>query len=79
YDILFVGIAADGRKVRVSVKGDRDPGYGSTSKMMAETAIQLIRTPATPGGVWTPGAALGLPLVERLQARAGLAFTDETA
>ncbi|MCA6297325.1 MAG: saccharopine dehydrogenase, partial [Phenylobacterium sp.] len=79
YDILFVGIAADGRKVRVSVKGDRDPGYGSTSKMMAETAIQLIRTPETLGGVWTPGAALGLPLVERLQARAGLAFTDETA
>jgi short subunit dehydrogenase-like uncharacterized protein len=79
YDILFVGIAADGRKVRVSVKGDRDPGYGSTSKMMAETAIQLIRTPETLGGVWTPGAALGLPLVERLQARAGLAFADETA
>jgi len=79
YDILFVGIGDDGRKVRVSVKGDRDPGYGSTSKTMAETAIQLIRTPETLGGVWTPGAALGLPLVERLQARAGLAFTDETA
>jgi short subunit dehydrogenase-like uncharacterized protein len=79
YDILFVGIDADGRKVRVSVKGDRDPGYGSTSKMMAETAIQLIRTPETAGGIWTPGAALGLPLVERLQARAGLAFADETA
>ncbi|MFM8375088.1 MAG: saccharopine dehydrogenase family protein [Phenylobacterium sp.] len=78
YDILFVGIAANGRKVRVSVKGDRDPGYGSTSKMMAETAIQLIRTPATAGGVWTPGAALGLPLVERLQAHAGLVFADET-
>ncbi|MFO0018464.1 MAG: saccharopine dehydrogenase family protein [Alphaproteobacteria bacterium] len=79
YDILFVGIGADGRKVRVSVKGDRDPGYGSTSKMMAETAIQLIGTPATPGGVWTPGAALGAPLIDRLSARAGLTFTDETA
>ena len=78
YDILFVGIGADGRKVRVSVKGDRDPGYGSTSKMMAETAIQLICTPATAGGVWTPGAALGVPLIERLAARAGLTFTDET-
>lgn len=79
YDILFVGIDADGRKIRVSVKGDRDPGYGSTSKMMAETAIQLIGTPATPGGVWTPGAALGAPLIDRLSARAGLTFTDETA
>jgi short subunit dehydrogenase-like uncharacterized protein len=78
YDILFVGIDAHGRKVRVSVKGDRDPGYGSTSKMMAETAIQLIGTPATAGGVWTPGAALGVPLIERLAAHAGLAFTDET-
>jgi len=35
FDILFVGVAPDGRQVRVSVKGDKDPGYGSTSKMLA--------------------------------------------
>ena len=60
YDIVFIGIADDGRKVKVSVKGDRDPGYGSTSKMLAEAAICLVKdAKATPGGVWTPGAAWG--------------------
>ncbi|WP_293905059.1 saccharopine dehydrogenase NADP-binding domain-containing protein [Phenylobacterium sp.] len=77
YDILFVGIAADGRQVRVAVKGDRDPGYGSTSKMLAEAAICLVRAPDVAGGVWTPGAALQGRLVDRLQARAGLRFEVE--
>jgi short subunit dehydrogenase-like uncharacterized protein len=30
-----------------------------------------------PGGVWTPGAAMGLTLVRRLQERAGLSFSIE--
>src|SRR6201999_1460959 len=33
FDLLYVAVAPDGRQVRASVKGDRDPGYGSTSKM----------------------------------------------
>lgn len=77
YDILFIGIAKDGRRVRVSVKGDKDPGYGSTSKMLAETAIALVRAPDVRGGVLTPAAALQGRLVERLQANAGLTFTVE--
>ena len=78
YDVLFVGRTADGRVLRASVKGDRDPGYGSTSKMIAETALCLVTDigrDATGGGVWTPGAALGLALVSRLQSRAGLTFS----
>ncbi len=43
YDLLFVGLAPDGRQVRVAVKGDRDPGYGSTSKMIGECALCLLR------------------------------------
>lgn len=79
YDLLFIGIAADGRQVRVSVKGDRDPGYGSTAKMLAETAICLVTEATTlPGGVWTPGAALQMRLLERLQGNAGLSFSVET-
>jgi short subunit dehydrogenase-like uncharacterized protein len=78
YDLLFVGIDADGRQVRAAVHGDKDPGYGSTSKLIAETAICLVNAPSVPGGVWTPGAALGQALVDRLQARAGLTFKDET-
>ena len=77
YDILFIGVAKDGRQVRVSVKGDKDPGYGSTSKMLAETAIALVRAPDVKGGVLTPAAALQGRLVERLQKNAGLTFTVE--
>ena len=77
YDILFIGIAEDGRKVRVAVKGDMDPGYGSTSKMLAEAAICLIRAPDVAGGIWTPGAALQGRLVARLAQHAGLSFEVE--
>lgn len=78
YDLLFVGIAPDGRQVRVAVRGDRDPGYGSTSKMIAECAICLLRdTPDVPAGIWTPGAAMGNKLIKRLVDHAGLTFAIE--
>jgi len=78
FDLLFVGIAPDGRKVRVSVTGDKDPGYGATSRMIAEAALCLVKDcPDTPGGVWTPGAAMGMKLVERLQKNAGMTFSGE--
>ncbi len=76
YDALFVAEYPDGRRAMLSVKGDRDPGYGSTSKMIAETAIGLVENPGI-GGVMTPGAALGAKLVNRLTAHAGLSFTVE--
>lgn len=78
FDVLFIGVARDGRQVRTSVKGDMDPGYGSTSKMIAETAICLVRSPDVAGGVWTPAAALQGRLLERLQNHAGLTFTVES-
>lgn len=78
YDLLFVAIAPDGRQARATVKGDRDPGYGSTSKMIAECAICLLRdTPDVPAGIWTPGAAMGERLIKRLQDHAGLTFAVE--
>jgi short subunit dehydrogenase-like uncharacterized protein len=77
FDVLFVGIAADGRQVRTSVKGDKDPGYGSTSKMLAETGICLVNSPDVAGGIWTPGAALQGALVKRLGEHAGFTFTVE--
>ncbi|MDI1363872.1 MAG: saccharopine dehydrogenase, partial [bacterium] len=78
YDVLFVGVAADGRQIRASVKGDKDPGYGSTSKMISESAVCLV-TEATdvPGGIWTPGAAMQGKLVKRLEDNAGLTFAVE--
>jgi short subunit dehydrogenase-like uncharacterized protein len=79
YDLLYVAIAPDDRRVRASVKGDRDPGYGSTSKMISECAICLLRdTPDVPGGFWTPGAAMQHRLIKRLVDHAGLTFAIET-
>jgi short subunit dehydrogenase-like uncharacterized protein len=79
YDLLFVGMGEGGRQVRVAVRGDRDPGYGSTSKMIAECAICLLRdTPEVLGGIWTPGAAMGNRLIKRLVDHAGLTFEVET-
>lgn len=78
YDILYLGEMPDGRTIRVGVTGDRDPGYGSTSKMLAEAAICLIRDcPDTPGGIWTTAPALGERLVRRLVAHAGMTFDIE--
>ena len=78
YDILVVGEDGEGNQVRVSVKGDRDPGYGSTSKMIAESAVCLLKNPnAASGGVWTTAPAMGDLLIERLQEKAGLTFTVE--
>jgi short subunit dehydrogenase-like uncharacterized protein len=79
YDLLFVAIAPDGRSVRAGVKGDRDPGYGSTSKMISECAICLLRdAPEVKPGIWTPGAAMGERLIRRLVDRAGLTFQLES-
>ena len=78
YDLLYVAIAPDGRQVRASVKGDRDPGYGSTSKMISECAVCLLRdTPDVPAGFWTPGAAMQHKLIKRLVDNAGLTFQVE--
>jgi len=61
-----------------SVNGDKDPGYGSTCKMISESAVCLLKNPdAASGGVWTPASAMGSLLIERLQKNAGLTFTVE--
>jgi short subunit dehydrogenase-like uncharacterized protein len=78
YDVLFLGEDAQGNTARVSVKGDRDPGYGSTSKMIAECAVCLLKeSKETTGGIWTPAPALGRDIITRLQANAGLTFAVE--
>ncbi|MEK9655249.1 MAG: saccharopine dehydrogenase NADP-binding domain-containing protein [Halieaceae bacterium] len=78
YDAIFAGMSSDGELMISSVQGDRDPGYGSTSKMLAEAAMCLLKNPElASGGLWTPAAALGEALVERLEAHAGLTFQIE--
>ncbi|GAB5413570.1 MAG: saccharopine dehydrogenase NADP-binding domain-containing protein [Congregibacter sp.] len=78
YDILFLGEGPDDDSLCVSVKGDMDAGYGSTAKIIAESALLLIEQPKlSPGGIWTPMACMGMPLIERLEAKAGLSFSIE--
>ena len=78
FNLLYVAIAPDGRAVRAGVTGDRDPGYGSTSKMISECAICMLRDVTdVAAGFWTPGAAMQHKLIKRLQDNAGLAFAVE--
>ena len=80
YDIFFLGESASGETLRVGVKGDRDPGYGSTSKMITEAAVCLLQdTQDTAGGIWTPASAMGARLITRMQKNAGLDFAFEPA
>mgnify|MGYP003402772788 FL=1 len=76
FDIRFRGTTADGRTIDTSVTGDRDPGYGSTAKMLGEAAVALVDLDPgrLEGGIWTPSTAFGEDLVERLEAHAGLRF-----
>lgn len=77
YDLLFLGEGMDGHVLDVSVKGDGDPGYGSTSKMISQSALTLLET-KSPGGVFTPGGLMAKPLLDRLQKFAGLTFSVVT-
>lgn len=75
FDLRFHGTTDDGRSMRAKVTGDRDPGYGSTGKMLGEAGACLARDiPDLPGGFWTPATAFGQKLVDRLQDHAGLHF-----
>jgi short subunit dehydrogenase-like uncharacterized protein len=78
YDILFCADMNE-ESVHVSVKGDMDPGYGSTSKMITESAICLVREcDDLVGGIYTPASSMGNKLIKRLQANAGLTFLIES-
>ncbi|MET3912820.1 short subunit dehydrogenase-like uncharacterized protein [Bradyrhizobium sp. S3.3.6] len=78
FNLLYVAIAPDGRMVRAGVTGDRDPGYGSTSKMISECAICMLRDVTdVAAGFWTPGAAMQDKLIKRLRDNAGLTFAVE--
>ena len=77
YDVLFCGDIND-ESVHVSVAGDMDPGYGSTSKMITESAICLVKEcEQLAGGIYTPAPSMGAKLIKRLQDNAGLTFKFE--
>lgn len=79
YDLLFIATMPDGRTRKVSVKGDRDPGYGSTSRMIAEAALCLAKeSEGLPGGFYTTAPAFGDKLIRRFETNANIQFQPET-
>ena len=70
-------LATDGERVRATVSGDLDPGYGETAVMVGESALSLAEDdlPAS-GGVLTTASCQGAALVDRLRA-AGMTFRVE--
>jgi len=75
FNLVQIGVLADGTILRARITGDQDPGYGSTSKMLSECAVCLAKDELdSAGGVLTPAAVMGAPLIDRLRKNAGLTF-----
>jgi short subunit dehydrogenase-like uncharacterized protein len=81
YDLRFVGRASDGTTLRTKVTGDRDPGYGSTARILGQAAASIAldhyrgeEKSGRPGGFWTPATMFDQRLVDRLTRHAGITF-----
>ena len=77
FDMRFFGQTASGKTLVTKVTGDRDPGYGSTAKMLGEAAMCLVEDKSQTrgeGGFPTPSVAMNGALLKRLVEHAGLKF-----
>jgi short subunit dehydrogenase-like uncharacterized protein len=78
FNFTVIGKFKDGKVMTAKVTGDRDPGYGSTSKMLGESAVCLAldgKAGSQASGVLTPSTAMGDALLTRLEGKAGLSFS----
>jgi short subunit dehydrogenase-like uncharacterized protein len=76
YNLRFYVTLEDGSSAMGKVTGDKDPGYGSTSKMLGETAVCLaVDELPKISGVLTPSVSMGDALLQRLEQSAGLTFS----
>jgi short subunit dehydrogenase-like uncharacterized protein len=77
--VRVIGRNARGEVVaECKVSGQGDPGYTGAAKMLVESALCLSRDVVGDGGVTTPAASMGDPLIARLRA-AGIAFDASRA
>lgn len=81
FDLRFVGKTDAGQSLKVKVTGDRDPGYGSTGKMLGQAALSLAidhakdgKKSTAQGGFWTPATMFDDRFIQRLTKHAGLTF-----
>ena len=80
FQILLRGELPSGQPWNCLVVGERDPGYGQTAVMLAESALALVhQSEELPAcyGVVTPASALGMTLVDRLR-HSGMLFDVST-
>ena len=78
YEYSAIGDCVDGKTLTIRVTGDKDPGYGSTSKIIAEAAVSLVKDNLeASGGIYTPAPVFGSKLRQRLIDYSGLEFVVE--
>ncbi len=73
----FIARTRSNDRLELIISGDRDPGYGASSRMIGEVAVCLAKDLAKKdllGGFWTPAAALADRIIPRLIQNAGLQF-----
>jgi len=78
FDLDFYGTTPKGKTLKCKVTGDRDPGYGSTAKMLGQASICLARDinkSEVSGGLLTPASCFGDTLIDRLKTYSGLSFS----
>ena len=74
YHVLFFADLEE-ESIVARVTGNMDPGYGSTSKMIVESALCLVKDCSDlAGGIYTPAPSMGEKLIDRLIKKAGLTF-----
>ncbi len=77
YELVQVGEMPDGTILKARITGQGDPGVRSTTLMLTEAALCLAEDAdkiPVGGGFWTPAAAMGKLLRDRITAHAGLTF-----
>lgn len=76
YDLRFIGTTEGGQTLCAKVTGQGDPGYGSTSRMLAQAAecLAFDVSEDADGGFWTPSSLMDGDLLRRLQDHAGMTF-----
>ena len=73
FEIHVVAKTESGKKIAGRIAGNKDPGYGGTAVMLAESAMCLAKDTEGEGaiperyGVLTPATAMGMTLVKRLR------------
>ena len=78
YDVLFAGVENNKVIIQASVKGEGDPGYLSTSKMIVESALCiLLDCENLNGGIFTTIPAMEDKLISRLESNEVMKFSLE--